>query len=393
MSRSSAKAEKIRADRDRLLAAGQPYEGHLTMPMRLLLRVECHLSVAVTHAPFAVFSLCFSLSLALQLYKTAVSRARTAKQWSAAEEMATDGAAALLKTGGADGAGCGGELAAALIELYQKSGAPCGPSQVRAILELAALFPAAVSGSDPAKDALVVFLKVALKWSQSVAPPGAPSGCGCPDFHLALARRLAALGEHGGAHLQYLRSGGAQAELSQNAAQAISEHAALLVDWASPNGGGLQSEADLFVARAVLQYLCLEDLASANALLKHFAARDASLSNSPLLHFASFLTEVCERSAAAAPLFDVLRAKYAAALSRDPKLDEYLEKIAEVYLGREAPKSFMESMMAGLDAKPKSANVAPTTATPAPAAAPPQQQQPAHQQADDAHMAPAPDVD
>jgi hypothetical protein len=357
--RSAAKADKIRAQRDTLLADGKHYE-------------------------------------ALQLYKTAIARARTQKKWDDAGEMAMDGAAALLKSGGHDGAGCGGELAASLVELYSKSGAPCGPQQVRSILDLCNLFPAAApapssadSFVDPAKDPQTIFLRVALKWSQSVAPASAPSGSGCPDLHLALARRLAVLGDHSGSHLHYIRSGGASADLSAHADRSIQEHASLLVDWAGPNGGGLATELDLFVTRAALQYLCLEDISSANALLKYCTERDATLAQSPLIHFAGFMSETCQRaSPATGGLFDVLRMKYALALSRDPKLNEYLEKIGEVFFGREQPKSFMESMMGALEAKPRAAAAAVASASPPPAAAAASQAQVA-----DEPMPPAPDVD
>jgi hypothetical protein len=134
----------------------------------------------------------------------------------------------------------------------------------------------------------------------------------------------------------------------------------------------------------VLQYLCVEDIASAHGLLSHFAARDATLSNTPLLHFASFVTELCERSAAAAPLFDVLRAKYAPVFARDPGLDAYLDRIAALYFGRAQPKSFLDGLMGQIDAKPAKQSVPKLQPSPtaAPAAAAPATAAPAEPHAD-----------
>ena len=78
------------------------------------------------------------------------------------------------------------------------------------------------------------------------------------------------------------------------------------------------------------------------------------------------MVEIVQRSAEAAPLFDLLRHKYALALSRDPNLVGYLDKIGELYFGRAAPKGFMESILGGMSSTP-----APTSALASTSALPP----------------------
>ena len=271
-------------------------------------------------------------------------------------------------------------LALALVELFAKNCAHCGLNQLRTLLPLSSAFPA----SDSGREAQIAFLKSAIKWSSSVAPAGSAAGAGCPDLHLALARVYRAQKDYPAAHQQYLRSGGAselsQLSLPMDAAAAApswlagseyAEAATLLQEWASPAGGGLPSELDLFVARAVLQYLCVEDIAGATALLAHFRTHAPALADEPLLHFASFLTETCQRSREAAPLFDLLRHKYALALSRDPSLAAYLDKIGEIYFGQQAPKGLMESLLGGFGAQQSAQQqTSPSPAAPAPSASP-----------------------
>lgn len=65
------------------------------------------------------------------------------------------------------------------------------------------------------------------------------------------------------------------------------EHAGLLSQWAE---AGYESEKDLYVARAALQYLCLEDLKGANRVLAVFITLPGftGLNASPLIHFIQF---------------------------------------------------------------------------------------------------------
>lgn len=84
-SKAASKLAKVRLDRDRLFSEGKYYE-------------------------------------ALQLYKTLHSRAIARKAVEEAEEIAVEGATALLQQKQANS---GGELALAVIQLYVKANRPC----------------------------------------------------------------------------------------------------------------------------------------------------------------------------------------------------------------------------------------------------------------------------
>jgi len=111
------------------------------------------------------------------------------------------------------------------------------------------------------------------------------------------------------------------------------------------------SEIDLFIARAVLQYLCLSNLKDANVVFGEFL--NLTRVNTKLVEFLQFLVKTLERDAY--PLFKLLREKYAPSLQRDPTFDQYLSLIGKVFFGVEPPnqgglgsifstlmKSFME---------------------------------------------------
>ncbi len=85
------------------------------------------------------------------------------------------------------------------------------------------------------------------------------------------------------AHKHYLRSEQPHA------------HAQLLLEWSHVT---YASERDLLIVRAILQYVCLEDLASANVVYKLYTTgiqqekdvdTDAIL-QSPIMHFTQFCT-------------------------------------------------------------------------------------------------------
>jgi len=325
-SRAESKLEKVRADRDRLLAAGSHYE-------------------------------------ALQLVKTLASRAAARKQWQQATHMLQDGAETMAKAGQVNAAS---ELGLLLIDQWNKAKQTCGAEQINSVLSISSAFPSSEAGSDAAAS----LLKAAIRWSN-----------GHPSFHLTLARLLRSppLSDRAAAHQHYVRAGGgsdpaqgAPPDLSQPStsqpqplpAAEYVECAENVIEWCEL-GGGMPSELDLFVVRAVLQLLCMQDLRGADAVVRYVTERlRPKLTSEPLIHFASFLIELCTRGGASntssssnsspgdndgpLQLFDLLRHKYSLALSRDPHLSAYLDKIAELYWGRPAPKGLLDSLLGGL---------------------------------------------
>jgi len=135
------------------------------------------------------------------------------------------------------------------------------------------------------------------------------------------------------------------------------DHAAMLIEWGSR---GYKSELDLFIARTVLQYLCLENIDGANAVFENFVqslypqaqaqlqSQPLSIITSgpldtPLIHFVQFLLKTVERDAS--PLFQMLRQKYAPSLERDTAFSAYLNKVGEVYFGLKAPQGMLANIL------------------------------------------------
>lgn len=127
---------------------------------------------------------------------------------------------------------------------------------------------------------------------------------------------------------------------------------------------GYAGERDLFLARPVLQLLCLGNLRDANGVVTAFGAREqttlsgdsaapaksavASLPalpatlETPLTRFVRFLLLTLERDAR--PLFTALADKYGPALARDPALPGYVQTIGARYYNIQPPQSGLAAM-------------------------------------------------
>ena len=294
----------------------------------------------------------------LQLYKTHIYRANTRKDPSLASLLALDGARTLLA---AQQGNASGELALSLIDSYMKQHLSPSPPLLSSLLSLFWAFP-----SD-ARTSRVAFMKAAVKWSVGERTRKR----GHPDLHLSFARFYAVphpspAGErdYASSHIHYLLAAGASPAAAAFGADVpltysppaqrgvegaevntYGEHACLLLEWA---GKGFASERALFITRAVLQYLALADLRGAHAVLDGAMTRmrteeSEEVSRDPLIHFVQFVMRTCEREAG--ELFDVLRERYAPALQRDEGLQAVLDRIGEQFFGREAKKSWLDSLL------------------------------------------------
>lgn len=255
---------------------------------------------------------------AQQLYLTLSNRHMGRKQFKEAIILAVDGALKLLqhKQGNA-----GGQLALQIIDAFTKGDEPISDENLKTIKTVFDAFP------PEAQDSQSQFMKAAVAWTiQKGSNPH-----GDPTLHLKWAMSFFKLKQYSKAHQHYL--------LAQTPAQ----HAVMLTQWA---GAGYDDERDLFLARTVFQYLVIQNLNGANKIFSLFKAKfkDGSL-DTPLTNFLAFLLKTCERNAG--PLFQMLRQKYAIALSRDPSLNPYLDKIAQLYFGIQPPKSMLENLLGG----------------------------------------------
>ena len=213
------------------------------------------------------------------------------------------------------------ELATYMVEHFVANKVDPGPAHVEAMNTLAAAF--AEAGVDGGK----ALLSAALKWSQECGR----KVHGEPAFHLLLARAARNTGQLEAACGHYLF------------AEQSDEFADVLLEWSVK---GRRSERDLFLARACLRLLCLENLGDANRVYDRYmerfkethaaggggggggdgAQQVKQLEESPLLHFVKFLMLTLERDAH--KLMVLLQKKYAPSLQRDRAFALYLDQIA-----------------------------------------------------------------
>jgi len=271
---------------------------------------------------------------AQQLYRGLYNRLLSKDKFEEAANLLQSGALLLLqhKQGNS-----GGDLALQLVDCYCKSKERVTPQKLETIRTIFSSFPPSTD------DSKITFMKAAISYSSQYGS----SSQGEPLLHKDFALFYQSRQEYNLSQRHYLRS------------DSYRDHAKMLLEWATK---GFLSEFDLFIARAVLQYLCLENLAGANELLEivtqqiqsqnqsMLASRlesesvvltDTSL-NTPLMHFIQFLLKTVERDAA--PLFEMLRQKYAASLERDPAFHTYMNKIGELYFGLKAPQGMLANL-------------------------------------------------
>ncbi|CAD5124380.1 DgyrCDS12669 [Dimorphilus gyrociliatus] len=116
---------------------------------------------------------------------------------------------------------------------------------------------------------------------------------------------------------------------------------------------GYRSECDLFIANAVLQYLCLKNETSAMEVLKTYTTNHPSVEKGPpfvrpLLNFCWLLLLAVENQKFLA--FSVLLKKYEPSIVRDASYKCYLDKIGQNYFNLPPPQrvpenSFIDSIM------------------------------------------------
>ena len=262
---------------------------------------------------------------ALQLFKTQHARAKKKGDIAQAIELAYRGANLMLEKNEVN---AGSELARDFIELLKSQSEVNYDKVLQEVITIDSNF-AKLEGDEALRERKR-FLKAAIDFTAERGPW--TSG----DSELHRLASLAALKEQdimlATKHMLH--------------AHRPDELAAMLVKWAKL---GPESERDLYLARAVLQLLCLENLRDANAVNKAFRAEFPDL-DTPLLRFIGYLLRTLERDAY--PLFQVLRSKYAPSIARGTtqtsSFDAYLDKIASVFYGVAAPKSGMASMMESL---------------------------------------------
>nr|XP_014436380.2 Golgi to ER traffic protein 4 homolog isoform X4 [Pelodiscus sinensis] len=155
---------------------------------------------------------------------------------------------------------------------------------------------------DPNSPERVAFVSRALKWSS-----GGSGKLGHPKLHQLLAITLWKDGEG---------------------------CANMLVEYSSSRG--YCSEVDMFVAQAVLQFLCLKNKTSASVVFTTYTQKHPSIEKGPpfvqpLLNFIWFLLLAVDGGKLT--VFTVLCEQYQPSLKRDPMYNEYLDRIGQLFFG------------------------------------------------------------
>ncbi|OQR94300.1 hypothetical protein ACHHYP_01530 [Achlya hypogyna] len=250
---------------------------------------------------------------ALQMYKTLYSRYAAAGDHLRAIELAHGAAIQLAKHEQFTAAR---EMGVLMIDLYVANAFTVDATNKARVQTISEAFSATAT-KDHSE-----FLKAAVKWSKTHGEHVR----GDAELQLWLARVYTVAKDYTNANNHFLHS-----EQPVEMSRMLVAHAAT----------GYASEADLFVARGVLQLVCLENLRDANIVLKEFLA--ARPLDTPLINCIKFILRTLERDAL--PLFQLLQERYSYALSRDPSFRNFLSIIAQKYYGVQPPQSALSSIM------------------------------------------------
>ncbi|XP_068760718.1 Golgi to ER traffic protein 4 homolog [Montipora capricornis] len=224
--------------------------------------------------------------------------------------------------------GSANDLAMLMLECFHQAQIPVADDVVNKIRNVFELY-------EPGSVDRYGFMTAALKWTSDTDPS---LKYGHPNLHLTCAHRFWKEKNFGDSQYHFLfTSDGHQC-------------AAMLVESATTRG--FPGEADLFIAQAVLQFLCLQNFMTANTVFSKYTAQHPDFSGlgppyqKPLLNFVWFLLLAIERKGSLSQ-FTVLCEKYQPSIERDPVYKEYLDKIGQVFFGL-PPKPSNRGMMEGI---------------------------------------------
>ncbi|XP_026751846.1 Golgi to ER traffic protein 4 homolog [Galleria mellonella] len=248
-----------------------------------------------------------------QMYRTLYFRYLSQKKYAELLKLLHKGSTVLLQH---DQQGSGADLAILLIDVLNKSEIkPCEEW----IEKLAKLFEM-MSSSIPERE---IFLTNAVKWSMDANKKGHPL------LHKKIAEVYWKEKKYTAAHKHFLHS-------SDGAA-----YANMLVELHTTKG--LKSEIDLFIAQAVLQFLCLRNIQMATETFDKYTESHPTIKNDkgppylfPLLNFLWFLLRAIEQRHV--NQFKILRSWYAISIKRDPNYSVYLDNIGRIWFGIEVQR-------------------------------------------------------
>lgn len=258
-----------------------------------------------------------------QMYRTLYFRYLTQEKYAELLDMLYDGSSLLLNH---NQLSSGADLAMLMLDVLEKSKARPAEQHLSRIINLFRLLCCSERQQ---------YLIRAVKWSSS-------DDCklGHPDLHRQLAQVLWKEKEYALARYHFLRSDDGTG------------CATLLIELHLLKG--YPSEVDLFLAQAVLQYLCLQKKVAATDVFERYTTNHPDINKAPpgppyllpLLNFLWFLLLAVEKGRVTE--FTVLCEHYQPSLQRDPCYREYLDRIGQIFFALPPPPQQHGSMFGNL---------------------------------------------
>ncbi|XP_036993760.2 Golgi to ER traffic protein 4 homolog [Artibeus jamaicensis] len=242
-----------------------------------------------------------------QMYRTLFFRYMSQNKHAEARELMCSGALLFFSHGQQNSAA---DLSMLVLESLEKAEVEVAEELLESLARLFSLM-------DPNSPERVAFVSRALKWS------GGGSGrLGHPRLHQLLALTLWREQNYCESRYHFLHS--TDGEGCAN----------MLVEYSTARG--FRSEVDMFVAQAVLQFLCLKNKSSASVVFATYTQKHPSIEDGPpfvqpLLNFIWFLLLAVDGGKLT--VFTVLCEQYQPSLRRDPMYNEYLDRIGQLFFG------------------------------------------------------------
>ncbi|KAF7406370.1 hypothetical protein HZH68_005739 [Vespula germanica] len=267
-----------------------------------------------------------------QMYRTLYFRYLGQKKYAELLELLYNGSLLLLQH---EQHASGADLGILLINVLMQSESQPSSEYFEKITHLFSL----MSPFSPERES---FVQLALRWSTK----GTNHKTGDPELHQRIAQVFWREKNYLMArqHFIYSKDG--------------SGCAAMLVELHEQRG--YSNEIDLFIAQAVLQYLCLQNKKTAQEVFNSYTSRHPKINSGPpyllpLLNFLFFLLKTIDSGKLG--VFTVLCDHYQISLNRDPCYRQYLDKIGQLFFNVPPPRprntglfgSLLQSFFNGLE--------------------------------------------
>ncbi|XP_057604323.1 Golgi to ER traffic protein 4 homolog isoform X1 [Hippopotamus amphibius kiboko] len=242
-----------------------------------------------------------------QMYRTLFFRYMAQSKHAEARELMCSGALLFFSHGQQNSAA---DLSMLVLESLEKAEVEVADELLESLAKLFSLM-------DPNSPERVAFVSRALKWSS-----GGSGKLGHPRLHQLLALTLWKEQNYCESRYHFLHSSDGEG------------CANMLVEYSTARG--FRSEVDMFVAQAVLQFLCLKNKSSASVVFTTYTQKHPSIERGPpfvqpLLNFIWFLLLAVDGGKLT--VFTVLCEQYQPSLRRDPMYREYLDRIGQLFFG------------------------------------------------------------